>query len=305
MSTAPTETQQDQEQNPSESELGRFLAPAQPYIEKYGSKIVLALAALLLLAAIYIWWSRSSTAAAAAGWGEMSTAGQPEDFADIADDNPNTVAASWARLAEADGYLARAVEKSFADRSASKGIFEKSRDAYEQVLSMRSSSNDVRERALFGVARLEESLTGEDTSVAVQAYEELLSKFPESIYKEDAEARIAKLKDPSVQKFYGWFASQDPSVVDGLNIPDLPTTPDKSMVDELMEGLPGSPGDDAFGADPDGTPPPAPSAPQMPLEGDAETQGAEAAGDEAEAGNQSAQPPADPPKTDEGGSEEK
>ena len=67
MSTAPTETQQDQEQNPSESELGRFLAPAQPYIEKYGSKIVLALAALLLLAAIYIWWSRSSTAAAAAG----------------------------------------------------------------------------------------------------------------------------------------------------------------------------------------------------------------------------------------------
>lgn len=220
-----------------ESELSRLMKPLQPYIEKYGSKVVLGLAVVLLVAAGYIWWSRTSQSAAAAGWGDIATSTAPEDFADVADQNPGTAAAAWARLAEADGYMNTAVRLSFTDRTASAGTFKKAETAYEKLLNKRGTPKNVRERALFGMARLLESTSGDDTTAAIAAYEKLLSEFPESIYKEVADKRIVELKKPEVQKFYGWFASQKPSVADDLRLPNdlLPDTPspDKTGVPPL------------------------------------------------------------------------
>ncbi|MFK7820304.1 MAG: tol-pal system YbgF family protein [Planctomycetaceae bacterium] len=221
MTTTPT-------QEP-ESELGQLMGPIQPYVDKYGSKVVLGLAALLLVAAAWIWWSRSSSAAAAQGWADFTTAKAAEDYADIADENPGTAAGAWARLSAANGYFTKGVQLSFTSRTASDGSFEKANSAYKKLLDNRSTPKQVRERALYGMARLEEATSGEDTSSAIAAYEKLLSDFPQSIYKELAEERVAELKKPEVQKFYAWFKEQDPSVTDDLMTPnDLPSSPGKA-----------------------------------------------------------------------------
>ena len=259
------------------SEFGQLLKPIQPYLDKYGSKVVLALAALLLVAAVYIWWTRSSAAAAAAGWGGMATANAPEDYADIADENPGTPAAAWARLSAANGYLTSAIRISFTDRKASSGSFDKARTEFDKLLNKRGTPKGVRERALYGIARLEESTSGDDTATAVSAYEKLLSEFPESAYKATAEQRIAKLKSGDSQSFYAWFAKQQPSVADDLIIPNdnnVPVSPGSEEtgapdLDTILKGsgLPATPGGVQGG---DGLIAPAPAegeAPTAPVEG--------------------------------------
>jgi hypothetical protein len=265
--TTTTESETDVEEA---SEFGQLLKPIQPHLEKYGSKIVLGLAAFLLVAAVYIWWTRSSAAAAAAGWGGMATANAPEDYADIADENPGTPAAAWARLSAANGYLTSAIRLSFTDRKASSGSFDKARTEFDKLLNKRGTPKGVRERALYGIARLEESTSGDDTATAVSAYEKLLSEFPESAYKAMAEQRIAKLKSDDSQSFYGWFAKQQPSVADDLIIPndDLPGTPGAAEtgaadLDTILKGagLPATPGTVEGG---DGAAPPAPADGEIP-----------------------------------------
>ena len=210
----------------SDTELSRLLALVRPFFEKYGNQLILALAAVLLVRAAWTWWSRSSTVEAAAGWADMLGARQAEDFADVADQFPGTPVAAWARLGEGDGYLQRAVELSFTDRKASAGALKKSRDAYDRLLNKRATPGPVRERALFGVARLEESVAGEDVSKAVAAWKKLLEEFPETVYKDMAAERIATLEDEHSRDFYAWFAKQEPSLADDLLTPDdLPASP--------------------------------------------------------------------------------
>lgn len=244
----------------SENDLAKLLQPVKPVLEKHGSKLILGLAAVLLIAAAWIWWSRTSAANAAAGWGDMATANAAEDFADIADDNPGTPAAAWARLAEADGYLVRAVQSSFTDREAALTTFKKAREAYDKLLTKSGTPRDVRERALFGVARLEESTAGEDVSAAVAAYEKVLSEFPESIYKSVVEKRLERLQDPQSKQFYAWFKEQNPSVADDLVAPkDLPETPKAGPEVIPDPSAPETPAEQPEGADKSaGTPPPTP-----------------------------------------------
>jgi hypothetical protein len=271
MTTTPT-------QEP-ESELGQLMGPIQPYVDKYGSKVVLGLAAILILAAAYFLWARSASASAARGWADFTTANAAEDYDDIADENPGTPAGAWARLSAANGYYTSGVRLSFTSRTASDGSFEKAATAYKKLLDNRSTPKQVRERALHGMARLEEATSGEDTSAAITAYEKLLSDFPQSIYKELAEERIAELKKPEVQKFYAWFKQQDPSVTDSLMVPnDVPTSPGADETGVLpLDSILGSGQGEAEGGDtpaetvdPEqvGSPdiPPAPGTPEVPGE---------------------------------------
>ena len=48
------------------------------------------------------------------------------------------------------------------------------------------------ERALFGLARSEETLSTGDLESAIDAYQKLLDEFPDSVYQESATKRIAQ-----------------------------------------------------------------------------------------------------------------
>lgn len=221
MATTP-ETQPEEQ---PENDLAALIDPIRPYIEQYGSKIILGLAAILIVAAGYIYLSRSANAEKARGWDELIQTGAntaPEDFGDIAEDNPGTSAAEWALLRQAEGFLKRGVQSAFTNRKESTASYEKAREALNRLLNKSGTSVLIRERALYTMALLTESDSGADTSEAIKAYERLKSEFKDSVYIEQADVRIEALKTPEVQKFYGWFKDQNPSIADPLSVPNDP-----------------------------------------------------------------------------------
>jgi hypothetical protein len=67
----------------------------------------------------------------------------------------------------------------------------------------------VRERALFGLARAEESLSDGTTQAAQKVYQRLLERFPDSFFKDKAERRLRELSSGGSAEFYQWFAKFD------------------------------------------------------------------------------------------------
>lgn len=235
-----------QETPTEENDLAEIFAPIKPYLEKYGTKIALGLAAILLVVAAWTWFSKRSMAQASVGWGVMGSARSPEDFSEVFKDYPDSSAAVWARLRAGEGYLARGLGSSFTERDAAEKDYQNARDSFEFLLDKSGTPDVVRERSLWGMARLEEATSSEDTSAAVAAYEKLISDFPESVYKDLSEERIEELKSASSKKFYAWFSKQDRSLADDLLGPkDPPATPaigEPGVMPPVTPGLPPAPG---------------------------------------------------------------
>ena len=100
-------------------------------------------------------------------------------------------------------------------------------------LREKSAPPEVVERALFGLARCQESLPAKNAAPstindpAIKTYERLLKEFPDTVYKQLAESRIAVLRTGTAQDFNAWFETQNPKPADrampkDLSIPPLP-----------------------------------------------------------------------------------
>lgn len=223
-----------------------------PFLEKYGNQIIWSVCALLLVAAGTILWVRSSSRAASAGWARLAVATQAEDFAKVAEDYPNTAVGAWARLQEAESLLRSGIELLFVHRSAAQSDLQQAKDSFETVLRNKAAPPEVRERALFGVARCLESLADHNTQPAVEAYQRLLSEFPETVYKQQAEDRITDLQTEQAKEFYAWFHQQNPKPPDRsepqdgtpiLSPPQSPSGNESSAGDQ--NGTTGNAGDAA------------------------------------------------------------
>ena len=113
-------------------------------------------------------------------------------------------------LAQANRSLEDGIRGSFSDRQGAIDSLEDAEKKYRELLQETEISPELEERSLFGLARCLESLVGKDTSKPVEAYEALLKKYPDSIFKKVAEEQISKLKANEGQEFYAWFQAQDP-----------------------------------------------------------------------------------------------
>lgn len=214
----------------SQSEFSQLLQATSPFFQKYGQKLILALAAVLLIVAAVVFWTRTSNATAAAGWGDMQEAlagrASAGAFADIADDHPGKPVATWARIQEAERRVNTAISLSFSNRPAAKREFKDAREVLDDLLSTGSTPPNVRQRALLAMARVEEANVGADTSAAVAAYQKIVDEFPGAAVAQAAEKRITRLKDEKTKSFYEWFQAQNPQPGDDLNLPnDVPETP--------------------------------------------------------------------------------
>ncbi len=293
MATTP-ETQPNEQ---PENDLASLLAPIRPYVDQYGAKVILGLAAALIVLAGWIYFTKSAQAEKARGWDKLLTTNNstaPENFGDIAEDNPGTSAAEWAILRQAEGFLKRGVQSAFSNRKESAASFEKTRNALNRLLNKSGTSVLVRERALYAMAMLTESESGADTADAIKAYERLKSEFKDSVYTEQADARIKALKDPKVQQFYGWFQKQNPSIADPLGVPNDPIgTAPPTPGDPLAPGGPVIPGDTADPESPKTADPGEPVTPEG-TEPDGEVgeeKSSEQPGSEAEKGAEGSPPP--------------
>lgn len=194
----------------SKNELSKAVEKALPFFETHGNTLLLGVAAVLAVAAGLIFASKwSAVGGDEEGWAMMSAARATEDYANIAEKYPGTDVGMWATLIEADSYQQSAMQLSFTDREASRKELERSKKQYDTLLKM-SLSPEVEEKALYGMAKCTEASCDGDTAAAIAAYQAVLTKFPESSYKETIESRVAELSKPETKEFYTFWSTQDP-----------------------------------------------------------------------------------------------
>ena len=194
-----------------QNELGQLTLKAAPWFEKHGMQLIVGVgvaAAALLIGGI--WWSSSQSASTVA-WSELALAETVEQFGDVADRYPGSLAGAWANLRSGELNFESGMTAMFRDRELGLKDLQAAREQFDLVLgSSVSLPENLRERAQLGLARTLEAVSDGDTSAAVQAYERVLNQFPNTVHKVQIERRIAELKSGAAQEFYTWFHSQKP-----------------------------------------------------------------------------------------------
>lgn len=184
---------------------------AVPTFEKYYNQILWAVSGILLVAAIYIYWSRSANASSARAWGDLVFGmNSPESLKEVAREHSKSTVGIWASINAAEGFLAEASAQAFRDKDQFEILLEDAKAEFEHVLEQSNLPETVHERALIGLARVEESLATTDLEPAIAAYQKFLDKFPESPLRTLAAKRIKKLSSSDAKDFYAWYAEQNP-----------------------------------------------------------------------------------------------
>lgn len=219
------------------NDLGKLMAQAEPFMEKYGMKIAVAVGVALVLVIGYFAWSASATSQNAEGWTRLAACASTADYENVAEDFAGTEVAEWALVNAAESHLQSGIRNMFTDRKAGNRELEDAKEQFQQLLDSSSTIPAIRERALFGLARTEESTSDGDLKNATELYKKLIQEFPDSIFRKLAEQRVkpvkgekvAVLENENTQKFYKWFHAQDPKPGDrqrpGFNLPMPGTSP--------------------------------------------------------------------------------
>ncbi|MFO1021962.1 MAG: hypothetical protein U0903_14910 [Planctomycetales bacterium] len=178
--------------------------------DKYYNQILWTAVVILAAMAVWMYISRSRAVTEGSAWTELTSARTPEEFTDIPAKYPSSTAAAWARLQAAESYLQGALKASFTNREESNASLKRAREQYQALVDASDTPALAREQAYMGLAKCIEASSSGDTEPAIKAYQELLAKFPDTVYKKHAEGRIADLKKSSTQAFYAWFHKQNP-----------------------------------------------------------------------------------------------
>lgn len=213
------------------NELDKLAQKAAPFFEKHGNTLLYGACAIVLALAIGYYFVRTSASADAAAWNAYFAARTPEEFGEVAEKFPDRSVADWARVQEAEMYLSQSVRGMFQDREGAVSDLKKARETFEAVLQKSSLPPTVQERAQYGLARTLETLCDGDTAPAVEAYERLLTNFPDSIHAQTCQERITLLKSDEAREFYAWFSKQDPKPEDIRRPQDTGLPPGHPSID--------------------------------------------------------------------------
>jgi hypothetical protein len=189
------------------NELAKYLDKIVAVVNAHGNAITVGICVVTLLLVVGIFWYRSIDDMAARSWAALDLARTPEDMQDVAEGHASADAGLWARLVEGELRLEQGVQSMFLNERTGKEQLQSARASFEALLANKKSPPEVRERALFGLGRVQESVSTGDSNDALAAYEQLLKEFPGSYYAADVRQRIDALKKGSTQEFYQWFAS--------------------------------------------------------------------------------------------------
>jgi hypothetical protein len=191
-----------------ENDLAASLDKSLKKAEPYSNQILIAILAVTVLAIGFLIWQRSSGGKSNEGWAKFAKATSADDYLTVADDFPGTGVAQWSKLRAGEQYLNQGLRTATSDRKVTEDNVKNAISAFESLLNSGSAVPQIRERALYGLAVARETISGQDTSKAVEAYETLRSEFPGSPYANIAALRVADLSAESTKEFYAWFERQ-------------------------------------------------------------------------------------------------
>lgn len=213
------------------NDLSKLLVQAEPFLEKYGRKIAVAVGAVLVISIGYSIWSSIQSSKETEAWTRLAAATATADFENVADEFPGTEVADWAWIHAAESHLQSGIRSSFTDRKAGVRELDQAKEQFQNLLETSSTLPPVRERALFGMARVEEATSNGDLTKSIELYKKLIKEYPDSVFRKLAEARVkpvdgekvAVLDKADTQGFYKWFHAQNPKPGDrpgpGFNMP--------------------------------------------------------------------------------------
>ncbi|MFN9237993.1 MAG: hypothetical protein ACK6D4_25485 [Planctomyces sp.] len=226
-------------------QLAKILRESGPWLQRNGTTLIYAAAAVLAASAVYVYISRQPPATAAQS-ALLLAANTPEQYADAADNAVGTPIGNYARLREAELTLQNALSSLFTNRKVGLEELKKAEETFKRIEESQDISSDIRLRLLVGMARLAEArCDGQDATVkaAVAAWEQVSKSFPdEKTFAELAKTRIQKLEQQTTKDFYAWFQKQDPKPGEetGLpqdgpgNVPPVPQFPGINPLENLL-----------------------------------------------------------------------
>ncbi len=220
--SSPTMSDRHYVHHENEVQLAKLLKESKPFLERYGTTMIYAVAAVMAIAAVVVYVQRQPAPTAEVSR-DLLLATTAEDYQAVADESPDSPIGILSRLRQADRELEDAVSKMFTDREAAQDNLVSAEKAYKQLEDRKDINDSVRERVLVGLARVAECrCDGKDETVtaASAAWERILKAFPDSkTFKSLAESRIKRLASKDSHEFYAWFSTQNPKPGDDLLMP--------------------------------------------------------------------------------------
>ena len=128
----------------------------------------------------------------------------------VAADHRDSEAGLWAAVLAGDHQLERGLTLLFSDRELANTALRDAQDQYQYVLDELGESGGhhlLRIRALFGLAQVYEARS--QVEDAIKTYGKVVD-IAEGIWDEVARARLKRLEDRRMQRWYFWFARQEP-----------------------------------------------------------------------------------------------
>ena len=204
-------TQLPHHSQPEQTELAHWFTDLQRKIEPHTNKIVLGVILATIGIVGYQVINRSAAAKKSEAWSKYATCTSADAFKELADDNAGTEIEAWARLEAAREFIQTGVRLSMTNRKSSDDNLNSGKEQLEKLLNAPKTSDDVREQALSQLAVCLEALSDGNEKPAIEAYEKLLSQFPDSHYAGWAKHRVEELKKPATAEFYTWFRKAQPA----------------------------------------------------------------------------------------------
>jgi hypothetical protein len=156
---------------------------------------------------------------------------------------PETPAAAWSLLFQANDNLAQGINALYQDRDEAETLLSQAKDQFQDAAAA-SEETLLLSRANFGRGMAAESLGQIDE--AIEAYEQTVAANESEQMVEVAQERIDRLSNSGTKEFIAWFSEQDfapadpslpPELPGASSLPDLPDLdlPDLNLEDSAEE----------------------------------------------------------------------
>jgi tetratricopeptide (TPR) repeat protein len=200
-----------------QNELADWIGRTYQVIKPYSNAILAVVLLVVVGTVLWSWWNRQSASEASAGWDQIFTAlgnGHIAELGEIADQYPNGEIGLWAIVISGDIHLAKGCGQLFTNKASASQELQKAQEEYAKVYK-KARNPQLREQAIFGLARTYEALSGTRQSQgeidkAISSYRELVEKWKDGPYYAWAKERLRDLDTTDAKTFYDKFAHYDP-----------------------------------------------------------------------------------------------
>lgn len=192
------------------NDLGVVTERTVGFFERHLETAIAVVCGLVVAVGIGYWWTSSSGTDNEAAWTLLDSGRTLQDFGTVAERYKGKPAGQWAELKIAEKSIEDSLPLMFTNRELALAGLKSARTAFETLIQDKSASSLIHERSLWGLALCLEATCEGDTSKPIEALERLVTDYPDTIFKNVANEKIAGLKRKDAAEFYTWFSKEDP-----------------------------------------------------------------------------------------------